>query len=181
MISIIFESHATTTDNANHIATGWYDVGLSPLGEEQARELGERYSTYHIEAIFCSDLLRSYKTAELAFANKYPVIKDARLRECNYGDMNQAPKAAVEAYKTTAITTPYPNGESYQDTSKRMKAFLQDLITNHNGKTVMIVGHRATQYGLDQWLKGMKLKDAVLAPWTWQPGWKYELQAEMLV
>lgn len=42
MITIIFESHGTTFDNENHLSSGWFDVELSPLGEKQAKELGER-------------------------------------------------------------------------------------------------------------------------------------------
>jgi hypothetical protein len=45
----------------------------------------------------------------------------------------------------------------------------------------MIVGHRATQYGLDQWIRDLKLEEAVLAPWRWQPGWRYILNPEMLL
>ena len=175
MITIIFEAHATTEDNEAKLAAGWYDVALSKLGEQQARELGERYRGQSFDAIFCSDLQRSYKTAQLAFGNKYPIIQDKRLRECNYGDMSRAPKDTVDAYKSQALTTPYPNGESYQDTSSRMKSFLEDLLKDYDGKTILIIGHRATQYGLDQWIKGMELKEAVLAPWKWQPGWEYTL------
>lgn len=175
MVTIIFESHSTTEDNEAKLAAGWYDVALSQLGKPQARQLGERYAGPTFDAIFCSDLQRSYKTAQLAFGDKFPIIQDKRLRECNYGDMNRQPKADIEARREQAITVPFPNGESYEDTSRRMKEFLQDLLKNYDGKTVMIVGHRATQYGLDQWVRGMSLKDAVLAPWQWQPGWKYEL------
>jgi phosphoserine phosphatase len=67
MITIIFEAHGTTFDNEAHLASGHNDVALSPLGENQARELGERYKDIHFDAIFCSDLQRSYKTAEIAF------------------------------------------------------------------------------------------------------------------
>jgi broad specificity phosphatase PhoE len=175
MITIFFESHSTTEDNETKLAAGWYDVALSKAGEEQARQLGERYADQVFDAIFCSDLQRSYKTAQLAFGDKYPIIQDKRLRECNYGDMNRAPKIEVEALKAQAITIPFPNGESYEDTSRRMRSFLQDLLRDYDGKTVMIVGHRATQYGLEQWVKDIQLKDIVLAPWQWQPGWKYEL------
>ena len=97
------------------------------------------------------------------------------LRECNYGQWNDAPKSQVEAYKATAITTPYPEGESYQDTSHRMKIFLQRLLKDYGGKTVLIIGHRATQYGLEEWINHIPLQDAVLAPWKWQPGWTYQL------
>lgn len=75
------------------------------------------------------------------------------------------------------LEKPFPNGESYLDTSRRMKAFLQDLLKEYDGKTILIVGHRATQYGLEQWIKGLPLKEAVLQPWQWQPGWRYELKA----
>jgi broad specificity phosphatase PhoE len=175
MITIIFESHATTEDNAAGLAAGWYDVALSELGEQQAKELGERYASQPFAAVFCSDLQRSYKTAQIAFSDKYPIIQDKRLRECNYGDMNRAPKAEVDERKEQAITVPFPSGESYEDTSHRMRSFLEDLLSDYDGKTIMIIGHRATQYGLDQWVKGLTLKDAVLGPWKWQPGWKYEL------
>lgn len=181
MVTIYFEPHGTTPDNEDKVSSGWYDVELSQLGIAQAKELGERYANQTFAAIFCSDLIRSYRTAEIAFNGIYPVIQDARLRECNYGDMTRASKERVEEYKDTALTVPYPHGESYEDTSRRMKAFLEDLSKNYDDKTVMIIGHRATQYGLEQWINGVSLKDAVLAPWRWQPGWKYELHSEMLV
>lgn len=175
MVTIYFETHSTTVDNQAKLAAGWYDVALSELGEQQAKDLGLRRQAQHFDAIFCSDLQRSYRTAHIAFGNTVPIIQDARLRECNYGTLNRAPKAKVEAMREACLYTPFPEGESYQDTSTRMKSFLEDLLKNHDGKTVLIIGHRATQYGLDQWLKGMSLQDAVLAPWQWQPGWEYSL------
>jgi broad specificity phosphatase PhoE len=177
MITIIFEAHSTTTDNEAKLASGWNDVALSPLGESQAKELGQRRAGEHFDAIFCSDLQRSYKTAELAFGDAFPIIQDARLRECNYGTMTQASKADMDAYRERALTDAFPEGESYIDTSERMKAFLQDLLANYDGKTVMIIGHRATQYGLERWVSGKDLREAVLGPWQYQPGWTYELTA----
>jgi broad specificity phosphatase PhoE len=177
MITIYFESHATTEDNEAKLAAGWFDALLSPLGKEQAKDLGVRYKDKHIDAIFCSDLRRSYETAQIAFGETYPIMQDRRLRECNYGDMSRDLKNYVDAYKEQALTKPYPNGESFLDTSARMKSFLEDLLKDYDGKTVMIIGHRATQYGLDEWVKGLSLRDAVLGPWQWQPGWTYELSA----
>lgn len=82
MVTIILESHSTSFDNEARLSSGHNDVGLSPLGEKQASELGERYKNQKFDAIFCSDLQRSYKTAEIAFGEKFPIIKDKRLREC---------------------------------------------------------------------------------------------------
>jgi broad specificity phosphatase PhoE len=177
MVTILFETHSTTVDNEAKLAAGWYDVALSDLGEQQAKQLGERRAGEHFDAIFCSDLQRSYNTATLAFGDKFPIVQDERLRECNYGSLNRTAKADVEAMREQALTVPFPEGESYEDTSRRMQSFLQDLLKDHDGKTVMIIGHRATQYGLDQWIKGMSLQSAVLAPWAWQAGWNYELSA----
>ncbi len=180
MLKIIFEAHGTTFDNEAHLASGHNDVALSPLGESQARELGARYKDTHFDAIFCSDLQRSYKTAEIAFSESLDVgrlgiIKDVRLRECDYGDMTQSPSAIIDAEKPKRITTPFPNGESYEQTNTRMKEFLDEIAKNYDGKKVMIIGHRATQYALDFYIKNIPLEQLVSTPFKWQPGWKYEL------
>lgn len=175
MITVIFETHSTSLDNEKHLASGWNDVALSPLGIRQAKDLGERRKKEKFAAIFCSDLQRSYKTAEVSFGHKFPIIKDSRLRECNYGDLTQHPNEQVDKEKPKRIKTPFPNGESYEQTSERMKSFLKDLIENYQGKKVMIIGHRATQYGLEYWIKGIPLEKVISTPWAWQAGWEYQL------
>jgi broad specificity phosphatase PhoE len=175
-VEIIFEPHGTTYDNEAHRASGHNDVELSPLGIQQSREMGARHSGEHFDAIFCSDLQRSYKSAESAFGKTFPIIKDARLRECDYGDLTQHASAEVEAEKPRRIHEPFPNGESYEQTSERMGAFLRDLFRDYDGKRVMIIGHRATQYGLEHWIKGLSLQEIISAVWKWQPGWVYTLQ-----
>lgn len=176
MITIIFEAHGTTYDNENKRASGWDDAELSELGKRQAQELGGRYKNEQFDAIFCSDLRRSYKTAEIAFEGRnFPIVQDVRLRECNYGDWTGRSGDEVEKEKANRITIPFPNGESYEQAAQRMKSFLEDLLKNYDGKKVLIIGHRATQYGLEYWVKGVPLKEAVTAPWQWQAGWTYKL------
>lgn len=176
MVEIIFESHSTSLDNENHLSSGWNDIELSELGNRQSVELGERYKNENFDAIFCSDLKRSYNTAEIAFANRdFKIIKDARLRECDYGDLTQHPSAEVDAEKPKRISEPFPNGESYEQTAVRMGDFLRDLLKDYDSKKVMIIGSRATQYGLEHWIKKVSVSDAVTTPWKWQPGWNYIL------
>ncbi|MEK7616749.1 MAG: histidine phosphatase family protein [Patescibacteria group bacterium] len=202
MVNIIFESHSTTLDNEVHLSSGHNDVELSLLGIKQAKELGERYKdllrsrsedsitlarrtlpsagaegkNQKFDAIYCSDLQRSYRTAEIAFGNKLSIIKDAILRECNYGDLNGHPAQEVEPLKVEHINKPFPNGESYEDCMKRMKEFLDDLGQKYHdrGKSVLIIGHRATQYGLEHLINGVDLKTLVTTPFKWQPGWRYK-------
>lgn len=178
MIRVIFESHATTFDNEADLSSGHNDIDLSPLGIQQAHALEERYQKSPPHAVYCSDMQRAYKTAVIAFSGHFiPIYTDKRLRECDYGDLTQQPAKLVKAQRADRLRTPFPNGESYEQTSQRMKSFLDDLAVRHqDGDTIMIIGHRATQYGLEHWLKGVPLLQAVTDPWSWQPGWSYDLK-----
>lgn len=176
MVSIIFEAHSTSLDNENNLSSGWSDSRLSPMGMDQSKQLGERYATQRPDVIFTSDLKRAYQTATIAFDfDPKFIFTDWRLRECNYGDMTQSTKEEVDAVRTQYIEQPFPNGESYNQCMQRMASFLNDLKINFDGKTVMIIGHRATQYGLEHWLNQKPLPEVLQAPWSWQPGWKYQI------
>ncbi|MEU7576142.1 histidine phosphatase family protein [Streptomyces sp. NPDC041068] len=94
-IEIVYETHATTTDNEAGIATGWLPGRLSSAGRGQARELGERRRDDGITAVVTSDLQRAVDTARIAFADStVPVSHDRRLRECDYA-LEQRGKAAA--------------------------------------------------------------------------------------
>ncbi len=174
MITIIFEAHSTSLDNEAKLSSGWNDVDLSELGLQQSSELGDRYRDNLPDAVFCSDLQRSYKTAAIAFKDtSVPMIIDSRLRECDYGELTQAPKGEVELQKAKCIHTPFAGGESYGETSRRMGQFLADLRSNYDNQTILIIGHRATQYGLEEHLLGKTLEVVVSEAWAWQPGWTY--------
>ena len=175
MVTIIFETHSTTLDNENHLSSGQMDVELSELGIKQAKELGKRYQNEHFDVIFVSDLQRSYKTAEIAFGDRFPITRDKRLRECDYGDLTRHPSSEVDPQKVNHITEPFPNGESYEQTLERMKDFLDDLKKKYEGKRVMIIGHRATQYGLEYWINGKSLEELIITLFKWQPGWIYKI------
>lgn len=177
MVEIIFESHGTTTDNEAHRASGWFDAELSDLGAAQGKELGERYQNEKFDAVFCADQKRASDTAGLAFEGReFPIVIDSRLRECNYGDLNHHLSSEVDIEKPKRIDVPFPGGESYNQTNERMKSFLGDLLKDYDGKRVMIIGSRATQYGLECWILGKSIDSVISAPWKWQPGWTYTLK-----
>jgi len=118
-MKIYFAAHSTTKDNEAHLSSGWKDVGLSELGIQQAKEMGERFKEIKIDLICCSDLKRAVDTVKIAFGDKYPVIADKRLRELNYGDFNGKPSKVVKPMKKEHIKDPYPNGESYEQAVAR--------------------------------------------------------------
>lgn len=174
-MKIYFAAHATSKDNEAGISSGWKDVELSELGIEQAKELGERFKSIPIDLVCCSDLKRAVDTVRVAFGERLPVIVDKRLREIDYGDFEGKPSDIVEPRKVEHVTTPFPGGESYEQAVARAQEFYKELKEKHSDKTVLIVGHRATQYGLDVLAGTKTLEECVSTPFKWQPYWEYEL------
>ena len=175
---LIFETHATSLDNEAGLASGWFDVALSTKGEEQARQLGERRRHEVIAAVYCSDLTRATRTAEIAFGNRgVPIVRDARLRECHYGDDTRCPASHIEAQRGLRVNTPFPGGESYQQVVDRTAAWLREAIASHSGHTLLVVGHRATFYALEHLVTKRNLHEVLETPWQWQEGWVYRIAA----
>jgi broad specificity phosphatase PhoE len=171
---IVFETHATSLDNEAGLASGWFDVALSSRGEQQARELGERRGNQAFAAVYCSDLVRAIHTAEIAFEDcGIPVVRDARLRECDYGALTRHPAAEIDARRASHIVLPFPGGESYQQCVARVSAWLADAGAAHPDGDVLVIGHRATFYALEHLLCRRPLEQAIGAPWRWRPGWTY--------
>ena len=177
MVTIVFETHSTTTHNEAGVASGMNDPDLSDLGRQQAKQLGGRYRGRNFDVIFCSDLKRSRQTAEMAFGHKNPkIVIDHRLRECDYGNLNGAEKAVVDKAKIKYIDKPFPKGQSYAQTTQLMGQFLNELLHEYRDAEVLIIGSRATQYALENLINKVPLAEAVGAPWHWQPGWTYKLE-----
>lgn len=175
-LTLYFETHATSVDNEAGIASGHSDPPLSLTGEDQAEDLGKRYVRVPLHAVFCSDLQRSYRTAELAFRErKLPVVRDPRLRECDYGEWTQADGAELNTVRERYIHEPFPSGESIEQAVERVRLFLEDLRRQCPGQTVMVIGHRATHHALDHLVAGKDLRKLVTTPFRWQPGWRYAL------
>jgi bisphosphoglycerate-dependent phosphoglycerate mutase len=82
MLTIIFESHSTTEDNESKLAAGWFDTPLSELGKKQAKQLGERYKDTKLDAIFCSDLSRSYNCQPPTFCNTLSKLFGCFVSDC---------------------------------------------------------------------------------------------------
>jgi hypothetical protein len=57
---------------------------------------------------------------------------------------------------------------------ERMRSFIDDL-GKMSFQKVIIIGSRATHYGLDVWINGQTLEDCLKHTFKWQPGWEYEL------
>jgi broad specificity phosphatase PhoE len=176
-VELVYETHSTSVDNEEGIATGWLDGRLSELGRRQAEELGERRRD--VAAVYASDLGRAVETAAIAFRGAgIPVHHDPRLRECDYGELNGAPVEAVTAVRRRHVDEPFPGGgESYRQVVERTRDFLADLAARHDGDRVLVIAHSANRWALDHLLDGRPLEELVDAPFDWQPGWIYVVNA----
>ena len=177
-VKITYFVHGTTTDNEKGISSGWFNVDLSEKGIKQSVDLKDQTKDKKFDIVFCSDLIRAVHSAELTFKGIVPIITDARLRECNYGEYNAKPSELVEPMQEENITKRFPAGESYEDVKIRIADFLEFLKKNYDGKSVAIVAHKAPQLALDVLLKGKTWEQAFADDWrkrkAWQPGWEYE-------
>lgn len=175
-VEIIYETHSLTTDNEAGIATGWLPGKLSVEGRRLAAELGARRRGQDIAAVFVSDLRRAVETAEIAFGDSgIPIFQDARLRECNYGDLNGMPVSELAALRARHIDESFPSGQSYRQVVEAMADFLRDLAGNWDGRRVVVIAHSASKWALDCVLCGGRLEDLVDAPFGWREGWRYVL------
>jgi broad specificity phosphatase PhoE len=180
VIELVYETHALTVDNERGIATGWLPGELSSSGRRLARELGERRRNDRIVAVLCSDLRRAVETAQIAFAGSgIPIHRDARLRECDYGELNGAPVEQIDATRLERIEVPFPGGESYTDVVCRTDDFLDDLVRDYYGR-VLVIAHSANRWALEHLIDGASLSECIESPFEWQPGWEYVIDEARL-
>ena len=175
-VEIIYFVHGTTRDNENNRATGQAPGELSELGVKQASELGEKVDE-EFDAVYCSDLRRAVRSANLAFGDKYEIIEDERLRECDYGKKTQE---EFDWDLKDYIEESHPSGENYIEVQQRIKDFLKFLRDEHNGEKVAIVAHQAPQLAIEVITENKSWEEVIEQDWRevgeWQPGWHYELK-----
>jgi 2,3-bisphosphoglycerate-dependent phosphoglycerate mutase len=88
---LILLRHGQSTWNLENLFTGWTDVGLTELGEEEAREAGRLIDNEGLDPdiLHTSVLVRAIRTAELTLevmGRQYlPVRRSWRLNERHYG------------------------------------------------------------------------------------------------
>ena len=116
------------------------------------------------------------ETAAIAFGDRrIPVLLDWRLRECDYGELNGTSAAEMEAGRRAHLDVPYPGGESWAEATARVAGLVADLPSRWSGQRVLVIGHVATRWALDQLLGGRSLSEVASSDFAWQPGWEYTL------
>ena len=134
MLDLLLIRHGETEWNRARRIQGHTDAPLTPLGEAQARRLGERLRNEEFDELHASDSGRAQRTAALAFPG-LPVRTDERLREMHYGvlegkiraDFSEDDHQAYGAYRADPYNVAIREGESWSDLKTRVSGWLATL------------------------------------------------------
>lgn len=122
---------------------------LSIEGEEAARNLSKNIELKNIDVIWSSSYTRAKQTAKyMASENNLPINLDYRLSERKLGNLDEiavfmSDKKTRDPSQEQLIYTKFKtsDGESAEDTNKRMTEFLNETLEKYKEKRVAIVSH----------------------------------------
>lgn len=121
--------------------------GLTELGRWEAQQLGRRLHSMGVAAIYASDLLRAWQTAQIVSAAvRLPVQPDPRWREIDLGAWQGLTSEEVNQRWPTMLIREQDlprgeTGETFAALSQRTLAAIDDLHARHSGQTVAVICH----------------------------------------
>ncbi len=155
MGKLVLVRHGQSQWNLENRFTGWVDVPITPLGEQEARRAGAELKGIKFDVAFVSELQRANQTLGIILEEigqkDLPVKKDAALNERHYGDLQGLDKAEtikkfgeqqVHIWRRSFDVKP-PNGESLKDTADRTLPYFNARILPEakSGKNVLVSAH----------------------------------------
>lgn len=192
--TLLLVRHGESLGNKEKFFAGHMDVPLIDSGIRQA-ECSAQYvkEHYQVDAIYASDLMRAYRTAEcFATLLGLDITKDSGLREIHAGEWEgkkheDLPKLYPEEYGKTWLNNTgkavCPGGESVKELGDRIIKALEKIAKKHPGETVLIathstpvrVAHSIVAYGsVDSINQGIRPTNASITEITYENG-KWQL------
>ncbi len=123
---------------------------LSVQGEEQAKRLSENIELNNIDVIWSSSYTRAKATAKyVANINNLPINLDNNLSERKLGNLKELgefmkDKNTRDPSQEQLLDRKFKtsDGESAEDTRKRMTEFFDRILKEYEGKKIAVVSHR---------------------------------------
>ena len=148
---IIAVRHGETAWNVDARIQGQLDIPLNENGRWQAQRLARALAASEsIAAIYCSDLLRAWDTAQsVADSLHKSSISESGLRERGFGRFEGKTFTELEAawpqdtlrWRQRDPQWAPPGGESLQDVTARVVATATRLAQQHLGQQIVLVTH----------------------------------------
>ena len=151
---ILLARHGETPWNAEGRYQGQIDIPLSPVGEAQARALGERLKDMRIDRAVASPLSRAQATAKFALGPEREnlLLTEPDLQEIAHGEwegllaseIHEKDPSRLRAWREEPDTVLMPGGESLRlvlERSWRGLARAAEGLGEHD--TLLVVAHDA--------------------------------------
>lgn len=173
---LILIRHGQSVWNAENRFTGWTDVDLSEKGVREAEMAGDLLSEIRFDAIHTSGLIRAQRTATIIMSRnsasgEIPLIKDERLNERHYGDLqglNKAETAEKHGPEQVHIwrrsfDIPPPGGESLKMNAERTIPYFEgEIIPDlEQGKNVLVSAHGNSLRSIVMHIESISSQDIV--------------------
>ncbi len=172
---IIAIRHGETAWNVDTRIQGHLDVSLNDVGLWQASQVARALMDEPIVAIYASDLLRAWQTAQaIASVAGCPLSAHVGLRERGFGEFEGRTYAEIEAiwpemslqWRKREPEWAPPGGESLATMRARVLQTVNTLAAQHLGGQIVLVAHGGVMDILYRLATGQELQ----APRAWQLG-----------
>lgn len=165
MPNLVLLRHGESQWNLENRFTGWVDVPLSPKGEEEARQAGEKLKSFKFDKAYTSVLKRAndtlYIVLKIIGQENIPIEYDKALNERHYGALQGLNKADIgrqygeeqlKIWRRSYDVPPpkdktplNPDGisESLKDTAARTLPYFESKILPdiRAGKNILVAAH----------------------------------------
>ena len=159
-IKLILIRHGESDGNVKRKFSGFQDVDLTEKGVWQAKRLARRLEGVQIDSVYCSDLKRARRTAEIIFKDRgIDIITNPKFREINFGAWEGYTFEEVKAkfgygdkfnswLENIKVEVNIPQGESLVNLNDRVMAELSNVLKKHEkidkDETIALVCHGGT-------------------------------------
>lgn len=150
-ITFYLVRHGETLFNVQKRMQGFSDAPLTEEGIKVAEDLGRGLKNIPFVAAYSSTSERAVDTADAVLEGRnLKLIKDKRLKELNFGDMEGAFQADLMKHKNVETFMKFDytsvNGENMQGVFERAKASLDQMVEANKtkGGNVLVVSHGIT-------------------------------------
>lgn len=155
MVKLFLVRHGQSQWNLENRFTGWQNIDITALGQQEAQQAGKALTNESIDIAFTSTLIRAQHTLQIILDEigkpDIPIVVDAALNERSYGNLEGLNKdetaekygaEQVHIWRRSFDVAP-PGGESLKDTYDRVIPYFENFIQPEldAGKNVLIVAH----------------------------------------
>ncbi len=149
-MKLLLVRHGESEYNSARRFAGHVDIDLTEKGRLQVEKLRERLLEEKVDAVYCSDLIRAQRTAEIALSGRnLHIVTCPELREISYGEIEglgfneiktRFPEVAKQLSKSE-MELSFPGGETFPQFVDRVTTFTERLKKHADADSVLVVAH----------------------------------------